>query len=101
VSIELEKRKVLEIVESSREIDELVEWKIPYVRILRHLRSLIEDGLIEHVDGELRLTQIGRDALSHPPAQGALVTRKPDPLLAARAPQADEADVHLPRAEVE
>lgn len=97
MALDPELHALLQIIRDGREIEELVHWKVPYERILRHLRALLHDKLIEYQGFKLALTQTGHEALADPPA-----VRPPrpatalDPLRDARTAKASLGSVHLP-----
>lgn len=95
-----EKNRVLRVVQDGREIEGLVNFRIPYSRILLLLRDLLEDGLLEVAGAELRLTPAGHAALATPPGPGKSIAPPSDPLASARVPRKHPDAVHLPPDEV-
>lgn len=58
--------KVLECIRAGHPVTALVEWKIPYSRILHYLQSLLDSRQIEIQGAVLRLTEAGRSTLRSP-----------------------------------
>lgn len=94
---DIERRKVLEAIEGDREIEDLVEFKIPYPRLLIILRSFLAKNLIEQRDFKLQLTQAGRDMLSIPVPPKSPGRTQSDRLGAAQLPSVDLDAVHVPK----
>lgn len=63
----IECRKVMECIRDQKEIELLVEYKIPYSRILHYLRELLSREQIERLNGNWRLTPGGHQTLQTPP----------------------------------
>ena len=63
----IEALKVLKCISGGHPVDALVEWQIPYSRVLHYLYSLLDLGQIEILESRLRLTSAGYDTLRRPP----------------------------------
>jgi hypothetical protein len=98
---DLERQKVLKVVSEHQGLDLLVQWRVPYARILGHLRRLIDDGHLVRDDGGLTITDAGRVFLERDLV--AARQRSFDVLDLARARQspADPRVARLPQPDVE
>lgn len=92
----VEIRKVLEVINGDHHIEVLVEFKIPYPRILMHLRHLLQIGLIEKEDNMLWLTSAGQAELAKPPVVRP-TSEQGDSEMITRIPRVDLETVHLPK----
>jgi predicted methyltransferase len=101
MNVDFERKKILEIIKADLDVDELVSTlRIPYSRIYKLLKNLIEEGLVDKSELGLRITPTGRAAIEAP----GRPKKKPvyrDALADAETePQSIEA-VHLPEDELE
>jgi hypothetical protein len=98
---ELERRKVLQCVKNARNVEELVDWKIPYSRILTLLRLLVKEELLRYEGAQLLLTEAGEAMLAEEASPEPRALPSPDRLESARILPQDPDAVHLPRDEVD
>lgn len=93
MSRELEEAKVLEFIRERRDLEALVEWKVPYAVLFQHVRALVSRGAVR-LDGE-RLTAV-------PEARLRMTTGRPatrsynDPLSGARVAPTELEAVRIP-----
>lgn len=99
--INYEQHKVLIVIRDDLDVDELVSsLRIPYPRLLMHLRTLLADGYIERSGSRLLVTPAGHAALQAP-LLGRTNRRLRDPLSDAKTPRLDPGAVHLPKVKLD
>lgn len=101
MNVELEKHRVLQIIQRERDVEELEEYKIPYHRTLEYLRQLLVSGLIKRADnGQLVLTESGAKVVAMAPESTAGATTEDDILSGARRTAINQELVFLPEDDV-